>query len=130
YSAFSFRSPCSRASAIAFDTRGRSSVFRRCSSSRSAAAPSVVIGKRCMLAPSRPAGVQVLQTAHLDVIVACSNCLTYSLGRSNGCRVVHLALQRRATDRRRVTDRLLAFSGVDDQVDLTVLDHVDNVRTP
>jgi hypothetical protein len=44
YSAFSERSPCARASAIAVMTLGRSTVFNRCSSSRSSAAPRVVMG--------------------------------------------------------------------------------------
>src|SRR5437764_3779771 len=44
YSAFSDRSPCARASAIAWITPGRSTVFSRCSSVLSFSAPRVVMG--------------------------------------------------------------------------------------
>src|SRR5690606_11378957 len=44
YSAFSDKSPCARASAIALMTHGRSMVFRRCSSALSFSAPALVIG--------------------------------------------------------------------------------------
>ena len=44
YSAFSERSPCSRAAAIALMTAGRSTVFRRFSSAVSRTWPSGVIG--------------------------------------------------------------------------------------
>ncbi|KGD43442.1 hypothetical protein DO72_5295 [Burkholderia pseudomallei] len=44
YSAFSDKSPCARASAIALMTAGRSTDFRRCSSSRSWSAPRFVNG--------------------------------------------------------------------------------------
>src|ERR1700704_507850 len=44
YSAFSERSPCVRASAIAVIALGRSTVFRRCNSCRSSSAPVVVSG--------------------------------------------------------------------------------------
>jgi len=44
YSAFSDRSPCVRASAIAVIALGRSTVFSRCSSCRNSSAPVVVSG--------------------------------------------------------------------------------------
>ena len=48
YSAFSFRSPCSRASAIAAMISGRRTDFRKSSSSRNFSAPRKVIGIACI----------------------------------------------------------------------------------
>ena len=48
YSAFSLRSPCSRATAIAWMIAGRWTLLRLMSSSRSRTAPSGVIGFFCM----------------------------------------------------------------------------------
>jgi hypothetical protein len=44
YSAFSERSPCARASAIAWMTLGRSTLSRRCNSAFNSSAPLIVIG--------------------------------------------------------------------------------------
>src|SRR6185312_15344350 len=48
YSAFSLRSPCARASAIAAMTRGRSTDFSCSSSARRRSEPALVMGARCM----------------------------------------------------------------------------------
>src|SRR5664279_4866884 len=48
---------------------------------------------------------------------------------ADGRRVGYALLQRLATDRKRIGDRLLAFCRVHDESDLAVLDQVDDMRT-
>ena len=74
-------------------------------------------------------GVQVLQPANFG-FAADGHCLTNRVGRRNGGGVEHLVLQGGAANREGIADRLLALGGVDDQVHLVVLDHVDDMRTP
>src|SRR5690554_2077095 len=122
YSAFSLRSPSSRASAMASVICGRSTVFRCLSSSSRASAPCLVIGY--FMSDSL---VQFLKAAHC-ALRAEFQCHAYRLtaGQSGGG--VHLVLQGIATNGIGVGDGLPAFGGIDYQPDLVVLDHIDDMR--
>src|SRR5690554_5659009 len=132
YSAFSLRSPCERASAIAAITSGRLT-DRRCSSSaRNRCAPARVMGALMVFCSSNAgvqAGVQFLQRPH-RAAAAIVQRMQQRLGARDGGGIGHALLQRLATDRERVGDRLASLGGVDDIGDLAVLDQVDDVRPP
>src|SRR3546814_173307 len=124
YSAFSFRSPCARASAIALITAGRLTDLSSSSSARRRCAPWVVSGA-------------LIASSTLDAVPAaprpgrCHDIPENAArpGAGNGGRIGRALLQRLAPDRERVGDRLAALGGVDDVGDLAVLDQVDDVRT-
>ena len=71
--------------------------------------------------------VQVLQPVDVDLIEVIERLAGRE--RRGQRRVIGDApMHRLAADRIGLEDRLLALGGVDDQIDLVVLDHVDDVR--
>src|ERR1700722_14692856 len=138
YSAFSLKSPCARASAIALMTFGRASLLSCFSSSRSASAPRRVMGVRLITSATLCAAswefasrqhflVQILQTIHFNV----AQMIERVAGRacSGHRRVVrHLPGHCLAPNRARFPYRLLAFGGIDDQCHFIVFYHIDDVR--
>src|SRR5687768_18472188 len=72
--------------------------------------------------------MKILEAIDLDVLEVIDG-LASGEGTGQGRVVGHLARDSLAADRARLADRLLALGGVDDQVDLVVLDHIDDVRS-
>src|ERR1022692_467444 len=128
YSAFSFRSPCARASSISSTFLGRSTSRSRLSSSRRARCPCGVIGNFAMTT-SPP--LVFLQRPHLHLAGAQLRDGADRGARSRQGRVIGDSAQERvAPDRKGILDRGRARGGVDDQVDAPVEDPVDAVRAP
>src|SRR3990167_7379797 len=73
--------------------------------------------------------MQILQPAH-GLLGTKLQRLTDCRTRRQGGGATDLVLQSVTTNGVRVSNRLTAFSGVDDQGDFVILDHVDHVRTP
>src|SRR5512132_3643991 len=157
YSAFSAISPCSRASASARITAGRSSVRSRLSSSSRRAKPSWVMGIFCILRPlaqlpgkaradlireiaherviaqtraSKRTATIVLQGRHFKGVTGGERLDRLDGGGGAGDRriVRNVLHQRRSADRHAVADRLRALGCVDDELHLTVDDRVLAVR--
>src|SRR5277367_223434 len=124
YSAFSLRSPCARASAIALMTFGRASLLSCFNSTRSRSAPRRVIGLRFTSATLRGESwgfasrqqflVQVPQSIHFNVAQMIERIA--SRARRSHRRVIgYLSGDRFAPNRARLAYGLLAFGGIDDQ---------------
>src|SRR5438552_55701 len=134
YSAFSDRSPCERASAMACELRGRSTFLSCCSSLRSSSAPRRVMGAfisgdHRLGARLAQARVQVLQAVGLERGEVVLHAGAGGFGAGDRGVVGDAARQRGGADRFRVGVRgARRLGGVDDEVDLAVLDHVDDVR--
>src|SRR6267142_1104490 len=135
YSAFSDRSPCERASAIAWVTAGRSTPRSRCSSSRSCPAPFRVIGVFGMSGGYRGFGgrapqfrVQVLEAVGLELREVL-HAGARRLGARDGRVIRDAPRQRGGADRARVGGRgACGLNRVHDEAHLAVLDHVDDLR--
>ena len=76
---------------------------------------------------ARQPPVQILQAIDLDLVEVIER-LAGRQGRGQRRVVGDAPVHRLAADRVGLADGLLALGGVDDQVDLVVLDHVDDVR--
>src|SRR5882672_11137076 len=135
YSAFSDRSPCERASAIAWVTAGRSTLLSRCSSSRSCSAPRRVIGVFGMSGGYCGFGggalqfrVQVLKAVGLELPEVLHSGAR-RLGARDGRVISDAPRERGGADRARVGGRgACRLDRVHDEAHLAVLDHVDDMR--
>src|SRR5207302_3510557 len=123
YSAFSERSPCERASAIAAEMRGRSSFFKRLSSLRRSSAPRRVIGdfisgNRLGRRLAQPR-VQVLEAVGLEAREMVLHAGAGSFRAGDGRVIGDAAREGGDADRARVRMRgARRFRGVDDEVDV------------
>src|ERR1700733_14317381 len=137
YSAFSLKSPCARASAIALMTFGRASLLSCFSPCRSRSAPRSVIGVRLITTAAFCAVpwefalrqhflVQVLQPIHFYVAQVVER--VAGRARAGHRRVVgYLPGHRFAPNRAGFAHRLLPLGGIDDQCHLVVFYHIDDV---
>src|SRR5690606_38559600 len=125
YSAFSLRSPSSRATPMSWLSLGRTTLVRCWSSSSRARAPWTVIDTWSCLNSC----MKVLQTAH-GLLRTEFERLTNCLATGNGGGDADLVLQSVTTNGVRISDGLTPFGGVDDQGNFFVLDHINYVRAP
>src|SRR3954469_26013907 len=138
YSAFSDKSPWARASPMACELAGRSTVLSRCNSLRRRSAPRRVMGVFIsgelgfyarFGARLLEARMQVLQAIRLERADVVLHAFAGGLGAGDGGVVGHAARERGDADGARVGVRSArGLGGVDDESDLPVLDHVDDMR--
>src|ERR1700676_2102860 len=130
YSAFSDKSPCARASAMALMTLGRASLFNCFSSKRRRSAPRRVIGVRFTRIPVKYSNkllMQILQSIDFDVAEMIQRIAGGT--RAGDRRVVSYPPGNRlAANRPGFAHGLLAFRGIHDQGNFVIFYHIDDVR--
>src|SRR5690625_2285625 len=101
--------------------RGRCTLLRSCNSSLKRTAPPTIIGT--LLMPYSP--MQLLQRPHLRLFAE-AQCHAHGLAPGECRGVIHIVIFRTTTNRGGVFGGLSPFGGINNQVDLIILDHVNN----